>query len=302
MILEKVGKDRYPSFEMIKDHLFDHGFEVSSRTIQRDLEQIRFEFGIEIMYDRNRNGYHIDPETSINTESFLRFLEIVNTAELLTESLKESKDSLDFISFESHGALMGIEHLKPLLYAIKNQRKVGFVHENFDKETKRDYIVHPYLLKEYQNRWYLIAIIENTDQFRVFGIDRIQTLELLEAVFKPDIKINPMALFENIIGLNYSDDEPEEVILSLTPLQAKYVKSLPLHGSQETIMENENEVHIRLRIVPNYEFKQKILMLGENIKVLKPQRLVDDILRTLTATIKNYGQKNTPSSFGVVKK
>ena len=93
LIIEKIGRNQFPSFKVIKDYLFDHGFEVSARTIQRDIEQIRYEFGIEIKYDRNWKGYFIDTETSINTDSFLRFLEIVNTAELLTESLKESKNS-----------------------------------------------------------------------------------------------------------------------------------------------------------------------------------------------------------------
>jgi predicted DNA-binding transcriptional regulator YafY len=288
LIIEKIGRNQYPSFEIIKDYLFEHGFEVSARTIQRDIEQIRFEFGTEIKYDRNRNGYFIDAETSINTDSFLRFLEIVNTAELLTESLKESKDTLNFISFESHGDLRGIENLKPLLFAIKNQRKVSFTHENFDTGKQRKYSVRPYLLKEYQNRWYLVGIIGGTNDFRTFGIDRILNLEVQKETFKPETKIAPIELFENTVGLTYSCNELEEVILSFTPLQAKYVKSLPLHKSQEIIEENDMEVQVRLKIIPNYEFKQKIMMLGETVKVLKPKWLTNDIRKSLTATLKNY--------------
>jgi predicted DNA-binding transcriptional regulator YafY len=288
LIIEKIGRKQYPSFEIIKDYLFEHGFEISTRTIQRDIEQIRFEFGIEIKYDRNRNGYFIDTETSINPDSFLRFLEIVNTAELLTESLKESKDTLNYISFESHGDLRGIEHLKPLLYAIKNHREISFAHENFDTGKQRKYSVNPYLLKEYQNRWYLVGILGGTNEFRTFGIDRILNLEVKKKTFKPETKNDPIELFENTVGLTYSFNELEEVILSFTPLQAKYVKALPLHKSQQFIAENEKEVQIRLRIIPNFEFKQKIMMLGETVKVLEPKWLADDIQKSLTATLKNY--------------
>ncbi len=83
LIIEKIGAKRYPSFKTISEYLFDHGFEISHRTIQRDIEQIRFEFGLDIVYNRSRNGYYIDTETSIDIDNFLRFLGIVNTAELL---------------------------------------------------------------------------------------------------------------------------------------------------------------------------------------------------------------------------
>lgn len=82
--IEKIRRGQFPSFQEIKDYLFEHGFEIGARTIQRDIEQIRFEFGIEIKYDRDKNGYYIDYVNSLNIESFFRFLEIVNTAELLT--------------------------------------------------------------------------------------------------------------------------------------------------------------------------------------------------------------------------
>ncbi|MBY5951603.1 WYL domain-containing protein [Algoriphagus marincola] len=288
LIIEKIGRKQYPSFGLIKDYLFEHGFEVSTRTIQRDIEQIRFEFGIEIKYDRNRNGYFIDTESSINPDSFFRFLEIVNTAELLTESLKESKDTLDYISFESHGDLRGVENLKPLLFAIKTHRKIAFTHENFDTGKQRKYTVRPYLLKEYQNRWYLIGIIGGTTEFRTFGVDRIFNLKVKDEIFKPEEKINPAGLFEHTVGLTYSFNKLEEVILSFTPLQAKYVRSLPLHKSQELIVENEKEVQIKLRIIPNFEFKQKIMMLGDSVEVLKPKWLIDEIKESLTAALKKY--------------
>ena len=134
----------------------------------------------------------------------------------------------------------------------------------------------------------MVAIIRGTNDFRTFGIDRILNLEVKEETFKPETKIDPIELFENTVGLSYSYNELEEVILSFTPLQAKYVKSLPLHKSQEIIVDNEKEVQVRLRIIPNFEFKQKIMMLGETIKVLKPNWLADDIKKSLATSLKNY--------------
>ncbi len=195
LIIEKIGRDQYPSFEALKDNLLDHGFEVSDRTIQRDIEEIRFDFGIEITYDRHRNGYYIDKELSVNMDSFLRFLEIAHTAELLTDSLRESKESLNYIAFESQGTIRGNELLKPLLRAIRNRRKISFIHENFSTGKKTKYSVRPYLLKEYINRWYLVGTLIGSDEFRTFGIDRILDLQIRKETFRKQPKADSMSLF-----------------------------------------------------------------------------------------------------------
>jgi predicted DNA-binding transcriptional regulator YafY len=97
LIVEKITLTKSPSFKVLRDHLLDHGFEISERTLQRNIEQIRYEFGIEIKYDRTQNGYYVDKEESINYDAFMKFLEIVSTADLLTESLKDGKEAMSYI-------------------------------------------------------------------------------------------------------------------------------------------------------------------------------------------------------------
>lgn len=286
--IEKIRRGQFPSFQIIKDYLFEHGFEIGDRTIQRDIEQIRFEFGIEIKYDRDKNGYYIDYENSLNIESFFRFLEIVNTAELLTESLLESKDSLKHISFDTGGGLKGIENLKPLLKAIKDNRKISFTHFNFHTEKSRKYTLKPYLLKEYQNRWYVVGIIGGFNEFRTFGIDRIENLGIKTETFKQDKKLNPIEMFNRTIGLVYSENTPQNIVLSFTPTQGKYVKTLPLHSSQRTLIDDERECRISLEVVPNYELTQQILKHGETVKVIEPQWLVDEIKEILKRNFEKY--------------
>ena len=160
LIIEKITSTKSPSFQVLRGHLLDHGFEISERTLQRNIEQIRYEFGIEIKYNRTQNGYYIDKEESINYDAFMKFLEIVSTADLLTESLKDGKDAMSYISFETDGNLKGIENLKSLLFAIKNHRIIFFTHENFETGKRKSYRMKPYLLKEYQNRWYIVGLIK----------------------------------------------------------------------------------------------------------------------------------------------
>jgi predicted DNA-binding transcriptional regulator YafY len=286
--IEKIKRGQFPSFQDIKNYLFDHGFEIGNRTIQRDIEQIRYEFGIEISYDRNKNGYYIDYDQSLNVESFFRFLEIVNTAELLTESLLESKDSLKHIAFDTSGELKGIEHLKPLLKAIKDNRKVSFTHFSFQREKTKKYTIKPYLLKTYQNRWYVIGLIGGLNEFRTFGIDRIENLEIKAETFKPDEKLKPAEMFEQTIGLVYSHSKAQTIILSFNAHQGKYIKTLPLHSSQQVIVDDENEYRVSIHVVPNYELTQQILKHGETVKVIKPQWLVDEIKGILKRSLERY--------------
>jgi len=288
LIIEKLKSNQHPSFEEIKRHLFNVGFEISNRTIQRDIEQIRYEFGIEILYNRFKNGYFIDYEKSINIESFFKFLEIVNTAELLTESLSESKETLNYILFENQGNLKGLEHLKTLLQAIKEKRIITFSHYNFSTEKTKEYSIEPYLLREYQDRWYIVGIETESKTDRTFGVDRISELRITDKIFKPDKEIDVIHLFDDIIGVFYSNDSAEKVILSFTHTQGKYIKSLPMHKSQKIIVDNENELRVELTIIPNYEFIQKILMHNSNIKVIEPKWLVKEVKELLKNTLDNY--------------
>jgi|SRR6218665_165022 len=96
LILDKARAGRYPSFADLKDYLHEHGFEISARTLQRDIEQIRIEFGVEIKYDRYRNGYFVDEESSVNKKQIHRFLRLLGIAAKadLFKSLQEGKEAL----------------------------------------------------------------------------------------------------------------------------------------------------------------------------------------------------------------
>ena len=288
LIIEKLKSLQHPSMKGILEYLENMGLKTSQRTTERDIEAIRNDFGLEITFNHERGGYYIDFDNSINVESFFRFLEIVNTAELLTESLSESKEALNHISFDTGGGLKGIEQLKPLLRAIKENRVISFGHFNFHTEKSKHYTIQPYLLKEYQNRWYIIGVPIGTNELRTFGIDRTQDLNIKAETFTPDKNITPLENFENTIGLVYSFRKQQKVVLSFTPNQGRYIKSLRWHKSQNVIIDNDKECRIELDIIPNYELTQKILMHADTVTVLEPDWLVEEIKTFLKSTLDKY--------------
>lgn len=123
---------------------------------------------------------------------------------------------------------------------------------------------------------------------RTFGLDRILGLEISDETFKPLNIKEILKNFDNIIGLIYDNSEPEEVILSFTKLQGFYIKALPLHISQKIIVDNDEETRISLKVIPNFELEQQLLMYAESVKVLAPERLATRIKERLQAAIEKY--------------
>ena len=288
LIIEKINDSKYPSLGELLEYLRDQGFEISERTLQRNIEAIRLEFNIDIKYDYNYKGYYIDQDSTDSLESFLKFLEIAGTAELISDSIKEDRKTLLYLSFDTAAYLKGVEYLKILLKAIKDSRVVSFNKVNYKSEKTSKYSIQPYLLKEYQNRWYVVGFVPEIKEIRTFGLDRIDNVVVLKEKFKKDKEIKPLEKFENIIGVNFEDGRVEEVHLSLTPLQGKYLKSLPLHKSQQVIKEDKKETVISLKVVVNYELMQRVLMLGEYCKVLQPKSLIDSVKKSLKESLGSY--------------
>ena len=288
LIIEKINTGQFPSFTQIQDYLDDFGFSISKRTIERDIEAIRNEFGLEITYNRFKEGYFVDEEKSINIESFIRFLEIVNTAEMLSQSLSESRETLNHISFDQGGGLKGVEYLPVVLKAIQDHKKIRIQHHTFYSEKSRKFKLEPYLLKEYQNRWYIVAIVCGMNEQRTFAIDRLESIEVLAETFEANRTEEVNDNFRNVIGLVYNGNEIEDVELSFTAFQGKYIRTLPFHFSQKILVDTEDEFRIGLRIIPNYEFTQKILMHGKTVKVLKPKWLADEIKEILLSAANKY--------------
>jgi predicted DNA-binding transcriptional regulator YafY len=290
--LEKLKSKKFSSFDDIDYYLRQHDIFINKRTLQRDLQTLRNEFLIEIPYDKKHNGYYIDYEESItaDVESFMHFLEIINTAELLRQSLSEGSRSLKYVSFDSQGNFRGTGHLKPLFRAIRDRLWVTFNHLNYQSGKLSNYRIRPYGLREYQNRWYVVGITEYEDELWKFGLDRITLLEVETNVFERDENLDPHALFDHVIGVETSDEPLQHIVLSFDPQQGNYVKSLKLHHSQEVIIDSDEELRIRLHLKPNFELIQNILMHGSLVTVLEPEWLVDKMKSILNDALLGYSK------------
>jgi predicted DNA-binding transcriptional regulator YafY len=304
---------KYPSKEDLRQFVSDKlGMEISESTIEKDMKAMRSDsdlgFMAPIAYHKLHRGYYYSDEnyTIANVALSEDDLDALNFATTVLEQFKDNpifsrythaidrivdavnlRDVLDtgeenFIHLEQVPEQEGLEFLPSLINAIRERRVLEIDYLRFEFEKPKTHVVHPYLLKEYRNRWYLIGMNHKHEFVFTLGLDRMQAVRSrddLQYVRKYDF--DPVAYFENVIGITVMPEEPQDVVLSFRDVAKEYVKSLPWHHSQEVIEENEKELIIKLHVVPTPELKLNILSNGEKVKVLQPKSLQDDIAESI---------------------
>ena len=291
---------------------------ISKRTIDGDIHSMRNDLGLgylaPIKYDRYRQGYYYeDPDYSIdkiplnneeiqaltfaatlleqfkNIEIFSDFSgavqKIVNAVNL--HRLKDEKSTLNFIDFEKVPFFKGSEYLQPIIKAIKEKNVLSITYQKFYSKEQNTHTRHPYLLKEYRNRWYLIGLNDYYKEIRTYGLDRIKSLEN-SSVKYIDSNFDAKEYFRNTIGLIVPPTKPPKIKLSFIREQGQYVITQPIHESQEIVEENDEKVIINLQVHPTYELKSLILGWGKDVEVLEPVELREEIIKIHKESIGIY--------------
>lgn len=266
----------------LESEIQSYNFEVSLRTFQRDIKIIYSLYNIEIKYDRSLKTYKIvmndEPETG------MRILEAFDTFNALNISDRLS----EYIHFEKRRPA-GTENLFGLLHAIRNRVQVMFEYHKYWEDQISQRTVEPYALKEFKNRWYILANDTNDSKIKSFALDRLSNLEITKRKFTFPANFNVEENYRYCFGIiSPDDDAPQEIVLSFEPFQGKYIKSLPLHETQKVLADNENELQISLKLFLTRDFIMEILSHGSSVKVLKPQILVDEIKEELKKSLLNY--------------
>jgi predicted DNA-binding transcriptional regulator YafY len=294
LIIKKLQVKPYSSFEEIDAHLsrqfqqmqvMDEAVELafSKRTFQRDCKEIYNLFGVQIDYSTADKGYYINETLAKNKHSqrMIEEFEIVN-------SLSLANDTAPYIYLENRKP-QGTDNLFGLLHAIKNKLQITFSYQKFGEETSNKRAVEPYALKEFNNRWYLMANNLSDGIVKSFALDRLTNLNINNTVFTIATQYNVEEQYQYCFGIiNPSDALPEDIILSFDSYQGKYIKTLPLHHTQTILIDNEHELQIALKLFVTHDFIMELLSFGANVKVLQPQALINELKAVYQEAIKQY--------------
>lgn len=294
LLINHLSSSKKPSLEQLRQYLASHELDISERTLQRDIEALRTNFGLEVEYDSSANGYFLLEDERFPLDDFMRVARLKLRSDLLMDSIYDIKHNQNFVSFDGSEMLKGIESLEPLLEAIRNRCKVIFTYKKFTDSLSKEHKVEPYHLKEYNGRWYLLAMMHRG--LTTYALDRIENIEVKSDTFKRDESINPKLGFMNQIGISWGNEKPIDIRLLFTKNQANYVKSLPWHSSQTILIDNKTGAEVGYHLVLNFEFTYMIMALGDSVKVLEPKSLVDEIKKNHEKAMLQYEVYSVPNS------
>ncbi len=286
-IVNRVSKSP-ATFKEIDEYLSrqsafqDYKFNVSQRQFLRDLKKIGSILEIEIYYDP-RQGVYLINEAEFS-ELSRRRLEAFDTF----NALKIGDSTSSLIHFEKRRP-QGTENLFGLLHAIKNNLQINFTYQKFWEDQTTERSVHPLALKEFKNRWYLLSKDLKGGAVKTFALDRLTNLDITRIKFKPSPDFDIEGQFRYCFGIiSPTDDEPQEIILSFTPFQGKYIKTLPLHHTQQILVDTQRELRIVMKLCVTHDLVMELLSFGAEMKVLQPEALIDEIREAHRRSYKLY--------------
>ena len=291
---------------------------VSMRTIQLDIQNMRSDkLGYEapiVVVDKKYYTYE-DPAYSITnmplTANDINTLsEITNTLvqfggftafDDMADVLKRIENkvfainnkSRIIIDFEKNTELTGLKFLDPIYNAIKNKQTLKIVYQTFSSTKPIVYIVSPYLLKEYRNRWFLFGKKSHKERISPLALDRmLRVRPITEETFIENTDFDTDTFFNDIIGVTKHEKNPvEKVIFRVDKSHAPYVSTKPFHHSQKVIEKKENYTLFSIEVIPNYELERELIGFGEFLEVIAPICLRNKIKYRLLNAARLYDVK-----------
>lgn len=273
---------------------------VSVRTVQGDIQMMRsdklgYNAPIEV-YDHKYYRYSDDDysitampmsqndlevmQEAVNMlrqlEDFEQFAEMSDVVSRLQDRLSISKSNRKpIIHFDSVPDLKGLRLLNPLYNYIAHKQTLRIMYQSFNATQSTEYILFPYLLKEFRNRWFLFGSRSSDMMLFNLPLDRIESVEPINDIpYQENPDFDTDHFFDDVIGVSKDiDNVPRRIKFWVSPEQSKYIKTKPIHRSQKLIKENpeDGSCIFEIEVVVNFEMYSVFMSYGPGVKVIYPR-------------------------------
>lgn len=288
---------------------------ISKRTVQMDIQMMRSEklgYNAPIVVYENKYYTYEDEDYSITntplSEQDLKTMseavevlrqfkgfsyfsdmgEIVNRLEDHVTSARQK--TIPVIDFEKNESLKGLDHLDILYQAIINEQVLELKYRSFKARSANKFLFHPYLLKEYRNRWFLFGRRKKGGLVNL-ALDRIHSLQIVkEERFIANDLFDPHTYFDDMIGVTKNIGmKAEKVRFWVNKENAPYIQTKPIHKSQQMIEEHtDGSMIFEIQVIINQELQREFLGYADAIRILTPQSLSDFMAYKLKLAAENY--------------
>lgn len=241
--------------------------------------------------DKDMAILHLAVHLLKQIEGFSIADEISAVLEKMENKIQFSSDSLKpVIGFENAPLALGTENLVDIYRAIIGKKVLKIKYRHFRASEATEQIIHPYYLKEYNNRWFLFGWSEQNNRIEILALDRMGSIRVTAGYYKENIVFDPEVYFSNIVGVtNIKEAAVEDIELLFSTNRAPYVTTKPIHSSQKTIKKYaDGSLLVGLSLVINKELKSLILGFGNDVEVRKPESLRKEIKDFLGKAFAHY--------------
>ncbi|PTB97326.1 WYL domain-containing protein [Marivirga lumbricoides] len=325
--LDKCLRNKYRRWTLenlidtVSDALYEYeGIDkgVSKRTIQLDIQMMRSDklgYNAPIVVEEKKYYKYSDPDYSITNspltdndlnklnevvdilrqfKGFSHFQEMTGMIQRLEDKVYTARSKQkSIVLLETNENLRGISYLDDIYQAIHKKQVLNLLYQSFHARQANIIHFHPYLLKEYRNRWFVLGRRSAKEPLVTLALDRIKEITIAEKLqYVENLAFDAEEHFKHVIGVTVDQvKRPQKVHLKIDRKNAPYVITKPLHSSQEVISTSKNGIEVILNVQINFELEREILGFGDSIEVIKPEKLRSRILSKLKAAVEAYDSK-----------
>lgn len=291
-LVETIYKAGRITFEEINEKWLDNdmseGVELALRTFHKWRIAAEEMFGLVIECER-KGGYHyyIANANEIKKGSLRSWLlNTISVSNLLIDN-QQMKERIILEDIPS-----GQEYLPTIIEAMKKNHPVRMTYQSYWREERNTFSVDPYAVKLFKQRWYLLAWNSYFERMTIYAVDRIHGIDVqTDKRFKMPDEFIPSEFFDNYYGIiANTESKVQRIVLKLSAGQANYLRSLPLHWSQQEIGRQEEYSLFELHLCPEFDFQQELLSMGEDVEVMEPRWLRKDLAGKIERMWNKYSQ------------
>jgi predicted DNA-binding transcriptional regulator YafY len=322
--IDKCLQNRYRTWtledlmEAVSEALYEYeGREnpVSKRTVQLDIQMMRSEkLGYNapiVVYDKKLYKYEDEDftitdipltETDINVltetvsmlkqfKDFSLFNDVSDILQRLEDKIyAEKSHTQPVIHLDKNEHLRGLHFLEELYQAIIKKVAIKITYKSFKSTEENSFLFHPCILKEFNNRWFLVGKKRGNAPITNLALDRIIAIDYDFQTPYVDCEFDAEKYYKNVIGVTVNTGlQPRKIELWIDATNAPYVLTKPMHATQRLIKTNEDgSIIIHLLIMENYEFERLLLGFGNGLEVLQPESLRKRIKYILEKSVERY--------------
>lgn len=272
----------------IRNESLSEGKDLNLRTFHRHRDAIESLFDINIECDKS-NGYiyYIENADEIKYNGMRSWL--LNTLSV-NNIIKESHKLKNQILFEEIPS--GQKYLTPIIEAMRDNLQIELCYQSFNHIQPSTFIIYPYCVKVFHQRWYVIGYSPYYEKKMIYSLDRINDLSITKDKFKYPKDFDPQTYFKYSYGIIIDDSKVEEIEIKVYGDHRRYLRTLPLHSTQKEVkIENEYSI-FQYTVRPTFDFMQELLSQGDEIEVISPKWVRDEMINKIKEMGYRYKNKS----------